>query len=524
MKVLKSIILAMAAAATFGAAAEHLVLLHTNDTHSNIDPDVNGVGGVLPRKAIIDSVRKAEKNVILIDAGDMVQGTLYFKYFGGDVEYPLFNMMNYDLRVLGNHEFDNGMKELAKYWKDVKAVPLSANYDFSDTELKGVFKPYIIRKVGRRKVGFIGLNVDPKGLISAENYAGMGFKPIIDTANRLADYLKHKEKCDLVVAVTHIGYSSMPDRENDVDLARASKDIDIIIGGHSHTFVNPRTPDKTPYWINNADGKPVLVAQTGKYGRNIGYIDIDLEKICERKFDYEYIPVTDRFSPDSYDKEIQEFLKPYRHVVDSVNNVMVSYSLGEYSNMTSTGALPNLAGDAGMWIGMQLADSLRKAGHDIPQVDLAIMNVGGIRQSMPKGKVSEGLVLSMFPFSNRVQLIRMKGSDIIATMGIVAPKGGEAVSDEIRVVTDERDRMQSVVINGRRMDPERDYVVCTIDYLAAGNDDMTPMAKHEPIYRDTPELSVRMLQYFRHLMELGLPVNPDPTPRFIRNIHYDMTE
>lgn len=517
---LKAILLTLAAVTSFGAAADHLVLLHTNDTHSNIDPDGDGVGGVLPRKAIIDSVRKAEKNVVLIDAGDMVQGTLYFKYFGGDVEYPLFNKMDYDLRILGNHEFDNGMEELTKYWKNVKATPLSANYDFSGTSLKGVFKPYVIKKVGKKKVGFIGLNVDPKGLISQENYKGMVFKPIISTANHWADVLKNKEKCDLVVAVTHIGYSSMPDRENDVDLARASRNIDIIIGGHSHTFVDPSTPDKTPYWIDNAEGKPVLVAQTGKYGKNIGYINIDLDNLKERKFDYEYIPVTDRFSPDSYDKEIEEFLKPYRHIVDSVNHVPVSYSVRSLPNAKSVGALANFAGDAGMWIGMRLADSLRRAGMDIPQVDLAIMNVGGIRQPMPEGMVSEGRVLSMFPFSNRLQLIKMKGRDIIETMGIVAPKGGEAVSDEIRVVTDDKNRMEHVVINGDLMDPDREYVVCTIDYIAAGNDDMTPMARHELIYRDNPEISVRMLQYFRHLMELGLSVNPDPTPRFVKDFKY----
>lgn len=521
---LKSIILCLAAVTSIGAAADHLVLLHTNDTHSNIDSDARGVGGILPRKAIIDSVRKAEKNVITIDAGDMVQGTLYFKYFRGDVEYPLFNMMDYDIRVLGNHEFDNGMEELARHWKDVKATPLSANYDFSKTALKGVFKPYLIKKVGGRKIGFIGLNVNPEGLISKENYTGMEFKPIIETANRWADVLKRQKKCDLVVAVTHIGYSSMPDRENDVDLARASRDIDIIIGGHSHTFVDPKTPEKTPYWVNNADGKPVLVAQTGKYGKNIGYINIDLENLKDRKFEYEYIPVTDRFSPDAYSKEIREFLKPYRHVVDSVNNVMVGYSSEACPNSLGAGPMANFAGDAGMWIGMQIADSLRKAGRDVPPVDFAIMNVGGIRQPMPKGMVSEGLVLSMFPFSNRVQILRMKGRDIIETMSIVALKGGEAVSDEIAVVTDDEMRMQHVLINGAPMDPDRDYVVATIDYLAEGNDDMVPMKRHELVYRDEPEVSYRMLQYLRNLMELGVPVNPDPVPRFFRNYKYDMKQ
>lgn len=142
----------MALSLCLPAAAQSLVLLHTNDTHSNIDSAPDGTGGIIPRMAIIDSVRNAEKNVLLIDAGDMVQGTLYFKFFKGDVEYPLFNMMDYDVRILGNHEFDNGLDELAKYWKTVRGARLSANYDFTATPAKGLFRPYVIKKIGGRKV------------------------------------------------------------------------------------------------------------------------------------------------------------------------------------------------------------------------------------------------------------------------------------------------------------------------------------------------------------------------------------
>lgn len=135
------------------AAAQKLVILHTNDTHSAIDPLPDGTGGILQRKAVIDSVRRAEKNVITVDAGDMVQGSLYFKYFRGDVEYPLMNMTGYDIRVLGNHEFDNGMENLAENYKKVKGSRLSANYDFTGTSLEGVFEPYVIKKIGVRKWG-----------------------------------------------------------------------------------------------------------------------------------------------------------------------------------------------------------------------------------------------------------------------------------------------------------------------------------------------------------------------------------
>ena len=116
----------------------------------------------------------------------MVQGTLYFKYFKGDVEYPIFNMMDYDIRIIGNHEFDNGLEELAKYWKDVKATRLSANYDFSMTPARGLFKPYVIKKVGKKKIGFFGINVDPESLISKENYEGMKYYDAIETANKTA--------------------------------------------------------------------------------------------------------------------------------------------------------------------------------------------------------------------------------------------------------------------------------------------------------------------------------------------------
>ena len=515
---LKALLLGLALLGAAGAGAEHLVLLTTNDTHSNIDFDDQGRGGILPRKAIVDSVRKAEKNVLLIDAGDMVQGTLYFKYFKGDVEYPLFNMMNYDIRILGNHEFDNGLDELARYWKDAKADRLSANYDFSRTKAARLFKPYVVKRVAGKKIGFIGINIDPESLIARANCKGMVYSDAIDKANEWAEYLKNKEKCDLIVAVTHIGYKGENGRKGDIDLARESKYIDIIVGGHSHTFIDPKTPELTPYWISNALGKPVLVTQTGKYGRNVGYINIDLDDIASHKFDYEYIPVTDRFSPDAYDKEMQAFLEPYRAKVDSINNEPVGWSMGEYANSQGQGPLANWTADMGMWIGMQAADSLRAAGHDVGPVDFALMNVGGIRQTMPKGMVSDGLILSMFPFGNKMMLIRVKGSDIIATMGIVAPKGGEAVSDELRVVTDGNGKVLHVVLNGNEIDPEKQYTVCTIDYIAEGNDDMTPMARHELLWQDTAEIGVRVLQYMRHMTSLGIAVDPDPEPRFMKSI------
>lgn len=514
MKIFLRIVLALTIALSIPAIAEDLVILTTNDTHSNIESNPDGTAGVLPRKAIIDSVRKAEKNVLLIDAGDMVQGSLYFNFFRGDVEYPLFNKMGYDIRILGNHEFDNGLKELAEHWKETTADALASNYDFSDTPANGIFKPYAIKKVDGKKIGLIGINIDPTSIISDYNYKGMKWEDPIKAANKWAVYLKDKKKCDLVVAVTHIGYTTDVDKPTDIDLARSSKDIDIIIGGHSHSFVDPKTPDTTPYWIKNAVGKPVLVTQTGKYGKNIGYIKIDLDDLEEHDYDYEWIPVTDRFPASKLDRNIIDFLKPYKAVVDSINHNPIGWSDVDMDN--SSNAYANWTADFGRVMAQHIADSINAAGGSIPEIDLAVMNRGGIRQPMRKGVITEGEMLSTFPFSNVLQIVSMKGSDIIETMKQAAAKGGEAVSSEIRVSMDKNGNVENVVYGYDEIDPDKDYTVATIDYVSQGNDGLFGMKNHRMLWSDANKLSSRVIEYIRKQTSLGVPVTSDPSPRFLK--------
>lgn len=514
--------LILSAGAVFTAPADDLVILSTNDTHSAIDTDANGVGGILPRKAIIDSVRNAEKNVILVDAGDMVQGSLYFKNFKGDVEYPLFNMMDYDIRILGNHEFDNGLEQLAGHWKNVKGARLSANYDFKGTPAEGVFQPYVIKRIGGKKIGFFGINVDPESLIIKDNYKGMKYSDAITKANETASFLRNRKKCDLVVAVTHIGYAMTPGKSSDVELARNSHDIDIIIGGHSHTFVNPETPESTPYRIKNADGVPVLVTQTGKYGRNLGYIKINLEKLKDHDYEYKWIPVTDRFPRDAYDKNIINFLAPYKHVVDSINNNVLGWSIDGMQNSVHTGAYPNWAADFILAKGKEIADSLRAEGMKIPEVDLGIMNIGGIRQPMPKGAVTEGNILSTFPFKNALTLISIKGKDIMDALRIATVKGGEGISANVKVLTDGKGNMRSVVINGKEMDPEKEYIVSTIDYIAQGNDDYVTMAHNREIWHDSDDICNHIIRYIKRFTASGIPLSSDPNPRFVKDARLEI--
>ena len=498
------------------AAAAGVVLLHTNDTHSQLDPDASGAGGVLQRKALIDSIRAAEDDVILIDAGDVVQGSLFFKFFRGEVEYPLMDMMGYDIRILGNHEFDNGISDIAKYYRKTSGTPLSANYDFSGTELDGIFSPYIIREVKGKRIGFFGINVDPESLIDRANTGGLKFREIIPVANETAAFLKNELHCDLVVAVTHIGVVKQNEKTTDYELAAASHDIDIIIGGHSHTVITPGEDGSSPSIVLNADGNPVLVAQTGKYGKNLGYIKIDLDNPADaRSYDYRLLPVTDRFAPEQLDKDIMAFLAPYRARVDSINSRVVAYADRTMDNTDRAGSLANFTADLAYAYGSHKADSLRILDPAFPTLDFALMNVGGIRMVMNEGAVTEGQILNTYPFSNHLALASVKGSDLLEALKVAVRKGGESVSSQITVLADPDGQLREVLINGYPLDPDKTYNYATIDYVLGGNDDLVSLANSQLLWRDDVEVAAPILGYVEQMGRRGLMINPDPRPRFI---------
>ncbi len=257
-----------------GLNAQDLVILHTNDTHSQIMPQTagpgKGLGGYERREEYINSVREANKNVILLDAGDFSQGTPYFTIFRGDVEIELMNALGYDAACLGNHEFDNGQAEIARRIKDADFPVLCSNYSFSaQSPLKDVVKPYTVIEKGGFRVGVIGVTVNLKGLVSPKNIEGMKYLNPYSVVNKLALELKNKEKCDLVILLTHVGYSNGKEQNPSDDLLAAnSENVDIIIGGHSHTYI------KKPALIKNKLGKEVMVVTAGEKGENVGRIDV----------------------------------------------------------------------------------------------------------------------------------------------------------------------------------------------------------------------------------------------------------
>ncbi len=252
-----------------------LVILHTNDTHSNIDPfPVNhpkfpNMGGVSRRASLIQSVRDQEENVLLLDAGDIFQGTPYFNKFKGVLEMKTMAAMNYDIVTLGNHDFDIGMEAYKSALSHASFQVVNANYELSSTPLEEVVKPYtIVRKAGF-KIGVFGVGVDLQGLVPNENWKGLTYQDPIASAQKQADALR-KEGCDVVICLSHLGYEYKTNQVSDKLLAASTHGIDVIIGGHTHTFLEDMQEFK------NKEGKAVFVNQVGYGGLKLGRIDIEL--------------------------------------------------------------------------------------------------------------------------------------------------------------------------------------------------------------------------------------------------------
>ncbi|RKS23352.1 5'-nucleotidase [Flavobacterium endophyticum] len=254
---------------------KHITILHTNDVHSHIDPfpatDAKNpnMGGVSRRASLIESIRKENPNVLLLDAGDIFQGTPYFNYYGGELEFKLMSMLKYDLATMGNHDFDNGIDGFYSQLHNAKFDFVSANYDFKNTVLDGIVKPYKVFVKDGIKIGVFGLGVELDGLVDKKNYKETVYNDPISVSQEMTRILKMQEKCDLIICLSHIGYAykNDPNKVSDLKLAAATRDIDLIIGGHTHTFL-----DK-PTIVKNLDGIDTLVNQVGCYGINLGRID-----------------------------------------------------------------------------------------------------------------------------------------------------------------------------------------------------------------------------------------------------------
>ncbi len=248
--------------------SQKLTILHVNDTHSHIDPQRSGAykgrGGVIEQAAFVDETRVSEgrRNVLLLHAGDYGQGTSYFTELGGDIEIDVMNAMGFDAACLGNHEFDNGIDELARRLKNLKAEVVCANYDFTGTPIEGLVKPYTIVRKGGRKIGIIGLLTDVTKVVDKGNADGLVYKDPVPVVKALAEYLDEEKDCDMVICLSHMGY------EEDKALAAAVEDVDAIVGGHTHTLLDDLQR------VQDLDGDEVVVVQNWKWGLNMGCLTV----------------------------------------------------------------------------------------------------------------------------------------------------------------------------------------------------------------------------------------------------------
>lgn len=276
-RLLITILIAAATAAGAQARGKELVILHTNDTHSCVfplnpnlaDTMLAGRGGFVRRAEMVKRERARHPKLLLLDSGDFSQGSPYYTLYKGDVEIGMMNLMGYDAATIGNHEFDFGVENMARLFRKANFPIVCANYDFTGTPLEGLVKPYTVIKRGGLRIGVFGLSPKLDGLVLASSCAGVKYNDPVKAANDVALTLKEKEKCDVVICLSHLGWDILG--IDDTEVTPMTRNVDIVLGGHSHTYFGQLQ------YLDDLDGKPVPNDQNGKHGIFVGKITVRLE-------------------------------------------------------------------------------------------------------------------------------------------------------------------------------------------------------------------------------------------------------
>jgi len=256
----------------------NLTILHTNDMHSRIEPFPmdgsrnEGLGGVAKRSSLIQRIRNQESNVLLFDAGDIFQGTPYFNFFDGEVEIKAMTMMKYDAATIGNHDFDAGIDNLKSQMSNASFPMINCNYDFRNTPMHDQVLPYKVYQKNGIKIGVTGVGIELQSLVPSELTGDTQYLDPVANAVKTASLLKNELNCDYVICLSHLGYKYREDKIDDVTFASQSTNIDLIIGGHTHTFL------REPEIVANANQEAVLVNQVGWAGIMLGRLDIEFER------------------------------------------------------------------------------------------------------------------------------------------------------------------------------------------------------------------------------------------------------
>ena len=466
--------------------AKEFVILFTNDFHSQIEPlskeeTYNADrGGIKRIKALVDSVRTAEPAVLLADAGDFVQGTYYFSLLNGVVEMMAMEELGYNVRTIGNHEFDKKMTVLGDMLALSSSVPVVAsNYDFSQTALSTFVRNSIIIKTGNVNVGFIGLNVRLQNLVDPTACEGVQWQNAINVADEEAQKLR-EQGADMVIALSHLGYEKTDEVYYDRGIAMNTRHIDMIIGGHSHTFLN------YPEYVTNLDGEKVLITQTGSKGICLGYAKIKLDDNGKPSYTYKLSPVKNHLDK-KLDSAFSDMIDTYSAAVTAEMEKVIGNCPKAIRKGTPESALSNLTADALVWMAEEYYGI---------KADVALYNSGGIRAEISAGDLTVGDVYAVYPFDNVLSVATLKGKDLKKLFEYVASSGGLPINKEVRMVIS-GNKVKSVTVNGKTINDNQTYTVATIDYLMNlgryGLENATDRRDASEIIRDY------FVAYFRHL-------------------------
>lgn len=482
-----------------GVDSPVITIIHTNDTHSQIEPatakDGTQSGGVVERASMLDYFRQQDPDLIYLDAGDMVQGSPFYNVFDGMLEMYCMNQQDLVCSTFGNHEFDNGIAMLDSMLRIADFPIISCNYHCDSTSLADLIKPHLIVKNHDVKIGITGVTCDPEGLIFAKNWKGIRYEDPIPAVNREAQLLRD-QGCDLVIVLSHVGYSPA-DTIGDRLTVLNTQGVDIIIGAHTHTNLEEGV------WVNDKEGHPVLITQTGAKQSPIGYLQIKMKRgsrfpKCEYSVDS---IVCSKLHPENYDltgcgKEMTQFITPY---IDQLKTQM-SERMGTSTDFLTRGRPQCLLGNF-------TADAMRDLGQQYygKPIDISIMNVGGLRNDMPAGDVTLGDLYKIYPFENAFEILELKGSDLDELIHALAGKKLESMSGV--KVTLELEGTKAVatqiLVNDQPIDPERIYSIATIDYLAEGNDGMTALTRCTSRMKTGLILRDCMINYVKELTAKG---------------------
>lgn len=469
------------------SCTQHKVLtfVHTNDTHSQIDPhSLKGtpIGGVEERATILDMVRRNNTDVIYLDGGDMVQGQPYFNLWKGELEALCMNQQQLVASTFGNHEFDNGLEPLAAMLKIAKYKLVSCNYHCENTILKDYVIPHLIIENQGVKIGITGVTCNPNQLIFNSHWEGIVYEPASEAANREAKLLR-EQGCNLIVLLSHEGYwnnDSVMDRK----IAMQSHDIDMIVGGHTHTNL------ENGVVVMNADGKPVVITQTGGKENAMGMVKVYCTTgwnsctidsiVCSKIHAEDYIE-TPEYKATWDTIGIRKLVEPYRQELTESMNVILGHTDMDLSRGDYNSPMSKFAAEAYIEIGKTLTGL---------NIDASIMNLGGLRSEIAAGDITVGDIYKVFPFDNTITVAAMQGRYIKKMfaerkMLKIPAMAGIEVNDK------------GVRINGKAIDPDKVYNICTINYLIEGNDGFGDFVRADTIIDTGVFIRDAMIDYLK---------------------------